>query len=152
MRKAVLLREHRDKLKPEVIWNIEKGLKLTFGDLERAENQRVTLAQRYLAFFDQYDLLLTPATVVAPYPIENRYVAEVNGHKFENYVEWLAIAYAVTVSCGTALSLPAASRASISPSACRSPVRRAARRACSPPRRRWRTFWACAERRRSIRA
>ena len=25
MRKAVLLREHRDKLKPEVIWNIEKG-------------------------------------------------------------------------------------------------------------------------------
>ena len=106
MRKAVLLREHRDKLKPEVIWNIEKGLKLTFADLERAENQRVALAQRYLAFFDEYDLLLTPATVVAPYPVENRYVAEVNGHKFENYVEWLAIAYAVTVSCGTALSLP----------------------------------------------
>ena len=67
---------------------------------------RMTLAQRYLAFFDKYDLLLTPATVVAPYPIENRYVAEVNGHKFANYVEWLAVAYAITVSCGTALSLP----------------------------------------------
>jgi len=106
MRKAVLLREHRDKLKPEVIWNIEKGLRLTLTDMERAENQRVALAQRYLAFFEQYDLLLTPATVVAPYPIENRYVAEVNGHKFDNYVEWLAIAYAITVSCGTALSLP----------------------------------------------
>ena len=95
--RRVLLREHRDLLKPEVIWNIEKGLKLTFDDLERAENQRVALAQRYLAFFDDYDLLLTPATVVAPYPIENRYVAEVNGHKFANYVEWLAIAYAITV-------------------------------------------------------
>src|SRR6185312_9712542 len=65
-----------------------------------------TLARRYLAFFDRYDLLLTPATVVAPYPIEDRYVAEVNGHKFSNYVEWLAIAYAITVSCGTAISLP----------------------------------------------
>ena len=106
MRKAVLLREHRDLLKPEVIWNIEKGYEINFDELERAENMRVSLAQRYLAFFDDYDLLLTPATVVAAYPIENRFVAEVNGHKFSNYVDWLTIAYAITVSCGTALSLP----------------------------------------------
>jgi amidase len=106
LRKARLLREHRDLLKPEVIWNVERGMKITLEDMERAENQRVALMQRYLAFFDRYDLLLTPATVVAPYPIENRYVAEVNGHKFANYVEWLAIAYAITMCCGTALSLP----------------------------------------------
>ncbi|MEA2876347.1 MAG: amidase [Hyphomicrobiales bacterium] len=106
MKRAKLLRNHRDLLKPEVIWNIEKGYKIDFDELERAENTRVALAQRYLAFFDRYDLLLTPATVVAAYPIENRYVAEVNGHKFSNYVEWLAIAYAITVTCGTALSLP----------------------------------------------
>ncbi len=106
MKKAMLLREHRELLKPEVIWNIEKGHGINFDELERAEKMRIELAQRYLAFFDKYDLLLTPATVVAPYPIENRYVAEVNGHKFANYVEWLAIAYAITVSCGTALSLP----------------------------------------------
>ena len=106
MKRAKLLRSNRDLLKPEVIWNIEKGYKIDFNELERAENQRVSLARRYLAFFDKYDLLLTPATVVAPYPIENRYVAEVNGHKFTNYVEWLAIAYAITVPCGTALSLP----------------------------------------------
>ncbi len=106
LRKAQLLRDHRDLLKPEVIWNIERGMKVTLEDMERAENGRVALAQRYLAFFDKYDLLLTPATVVSPFPIDNRYVAEVNGHKFANYVEWLAIAYAITVSCGTALSLP----------------------------------------------
>ncbi|MGB9365233.1 MAG: amidase family protein [Xanthobacteraceae bacterium] len=106
MKKAMLLREHRELLKPEVIWNIEKGHSINFDELERAEKMRIELARRYLAFFDKYDLLLTPATVVAPYPIENRYVAEVNGHKFANYVEWLAIAYAITVSCGTALSLP----------------------------------------------
>ena len=100
------MRKHRDLLKPEVIWNIEKGYKIDLNELERAENQRVALSQRYLAFFDKYDLLLTPATVVAPFPIGNRYVAEVNGHKFSNYVEWLAIAYAITMSCGTALSLP----------------------------------------------
>ena len=106
MKKAMLLREHRELLKPEVIWNIEKGYSINFDELERAEKTRIELARRYLAFFDKYDLLLTPATVVAPYPIENRFVAEVNGHKFANYVEWLAIAYAITVACGTALSLP----------------------------------------------
>ena len=105
-KKARYLRRGRDLLKPEVVWNIEKGLKITLEDMERAETQRIVLAQRALAFFERYDLLLTPATVVAPYPIENRYVAEVNGHKFANYVEWLAIAYAITLSCCTAVSLP----------------------------------------------
>jgi amidase len=105
-KKARYLRKGRDLLKPEVVWNIEKGLKITLEDMERAETQRIALTQRALAFFDTYDLLLTPATVVAPYPIENRYVAEVNGHKFSNYVEWLAIAYAITLSCCTAISLP----------------------------------------------
>jgi amidase len=106
LRKAVLLRDHRDLLKPEVIWNVERGQKITLDEMTAAENARVAISKRYAAFFDKYDLLLTPATVVAPYPIENRFVAEVNGHKFANYVEWLAIAYAITMACGTAISLP----------------------------------------------
>jgi amidase len=104
--KAKLLRTKRDLLKPEVIWNIEQGAKITMEDLERAEAQRLVLTQRMLAFFDTYDLLLTPATIVAPFPIGNRYVAEVNGHKFGNYVEWLAIVYAITLACSPAISLP----------------------------------------------
>ncbi len=104
--KAALLRTKRDQLKPEVIWNIEEGLKLTVEQLERAEAQRVAMTARTLEFFKTYDLLLTPATIVAPFPLENRYVAECAGHKFDNYVEWLAIVYAITLACCPALSLP----------------------------------------------
>ena len=104
--KAALLRTKRDQLKPEVIWNIEEGLKLTVEDLERAEAQRVAMATRTLAFFETYDLLLAPATIVAPFPIENRYVAECAGTKFDNYVQWLGIVYAITLACCPALSLP----------------------------------------------
>jgi amidase len=104
--KAKLLRTHRDKLKPEVIWNIEKGLKLTMDEIERAEAQRLTLSARLLAFFDEYDLLLAPTTIVAAFPIEQRYLEECAGKKFDNYVEWLAIVYAITMACGTAMSLP----------------------------------------------
>ena len=104
--KAALLREKRDQLKPEVIWNIEEGLKLTVEKLERAEAQRVAMTARTLEFFDKYDLLLAPATIVAPFPVENRYVAECDGKKFDNYVEGLGIVYAMTLVCCHGLSLP----------------------------------------------
>jgi amidase len=104
--KAALLRSKRDQLKPEVIWNIEEGLKLTVEQLERAEAQRIAMTARTLEFFKTYDLLLAPATIVPPFPIENRYVAECAGKKFDNYVEWLGIVYAITLVCCPALSLP----------------------------------------------
>ena len=104
--KAQLLRTKRDLLKPEVIWNIEEGLKLTVEQIERAEAQRVAMTARAVEFFRTYDLLLCPATIVSPFPVENRYVAECNGKKFDNYVEWLVIVYAITLACCPALSLP----------------------------------------------
>ena len=50
--KAALLRTKRDLLKPEVIWNIEEGLKLTVEQLEKAEAQRVAMTARTLEFFE----------------------------------------------------------------------------------------------------
>jgi len=104
--KAGLLRTKRDLLKPEVIWNIEQGLKLTVEQIARAEAQRVAMTARTIEFFENYDLLLAPATIVPPFPIEDRYVAECAGKKFDNYVEWLGIVYAITLVCCPALSLP----------------------------------------------
>lgn len=102
-----LLETHRDKLKPEVIWNIEKGLALTADQIVKADHQRAAMFHRTLNFFDSYDLLLCPATIVAPYPVERRYVAECDGHTFETYIDWLAIVYAITNVCAPALSIPA---------------------------------------------
>jgi amidase len=106
MSKAELLRTKRDLLKPEVIWNIEEGLKLTVAQIARAEAQRVAMTARVVEFFGTYDLLLAPATIVPPFPIENRYVAACAGKTFDNYVEWLGIVYAITLVCCPALSLP----------------------------------------------
>jgi amidase len=101
-----LLRDHRELLKPEVIWNIEKGLALTADEIGSAERQRVDLTRRMLAFFDEYDLLLAPATIVAAFPVEERFVTACDGTTFDTYIDWLAIAYAVTLCCCPALSLP----------------------------------------------
>jgi amidase len=104
--KAHLLRDHRDLLKPELVWNIEKGLALTPEKIIAAETGRWALFQRAANFFDDYDLLLTPATIVPPFPAEQRYVETCAGHDFDTYVDWLTIAYAITVVASPALSLP----------------------------------------------
>jgi amidase len=102
-----LLAAHRDKLKPEVIWNIEKGLALTGEDIAEAELVRRRLFINVLSFFETYDLILCPATIVAPYPVNERYVASLGSHRFASYYEWLAIAYAFTTVCCPAISIPA---------------------------------------------
>jgi amidase len=102
-----LLDQHRDKLKPEVIWNIEKGLKLTADDIIRAEAARAAIIRRAFAFFETYDLLLCPATIVAAFPVGQRYLESCNGVRFESYIDWLAIVYAITLVGAPALSLPA---------------------------------------------
>ena len=76
------------------------------SDVVRAEHQRAVMTSRAAAFFATYDLLLCPATIVPPFPIGERSVTECNGVTFQTYIDWLAIAYAVTLVCAPALSLP----------------------------------------------
>src|SRR5437868_3873551 len=63
--------------------------------------------KRTREFFGRYDLLLCPTTIVAPFPIEERYVSECDGHKFATYIDWLAIVYAITNVASPAISIPA---------------------------------------------
>ena len=98
--------ECRDQLKPDVIWNIEKGHALTGADVARAMAIRTRMTANLAAFFETYDLLLTPATIVPPFPVEGRTVTECAGVTLDTYIDWLAIAFAITLTSAPALSLP----------------------------------------------
>jgi amidase len=104
--KKDLLLQHRARLKPEVIWNIEQGLKLTADEIGRAFRERVALYQRVAAFFETHDLLLAPVVMVSPFPVERRWIEECAGVRFDNYVDWLGHTFAVTLTRCPALSLP----------------------------------------------
>jgi amidase len=110
--KKGLLDSHRDALKPEVIWNIERAGAITMDDIARVELARARYIARATEFFDTYDLLLSPATIVPPYPIEDRYVASCGDVEFDNYIQWCTIAYAITLTGFPALSVPAGFTAS----------------------------------------
>ena len=103
---APIVEENRSQVKPEVIWNLEEGYKLTAESLASAERARGRLYARVAKFFETYDLLVTPATAVSPFDINIRAIDEVAGHKFENYFDWYTIAYAITVTSLPALSVP----------------------------------------------
>jgi amidase len=104
--RAPLLASHRDQLKPEVIWNIEQGLKLTTDDIGRAERARGALYQRTVAFFERCDLLLSPTAVAPPFSHQQRYLTEVEGRQFPSYVSWIIATFALTLTGCPAISLP----------------------------------------------
>jgi amidase len=102
-----LLRDHRELLKPEIVWNIELGLSQSAARVAWAERERGLLIDRFTAFSERYDLLLCPAAIVPPFPVEQRYVEELGDHRFETYVDWIVITSAVTLTARPVLALPA---------------------------------------------
>jgi amidase len=75
-------------------------------EIAQGERLRCAIMNRVATFFQTYDLLLCPSTIVPPFPVGDRYVARCNGVDFATYIDWLAIAYAPTLACTPALSLP----------------------------------------------
>ena len=100
------LEANRATFKPEIVWNVEKGLALTGQDIMNAMVERSEIYRRANTFFSDFDLILTPATVVPPYPVEQRFVQRVGDHEFSNYIEWCSIASAFTVLGAPAMSVP----------------------------------------------
>ena len=100
------LDKQRSVLKPEIVWNVEKGLSLTGEEIARAMRARAAIYARAQVFFQDYDLLISPATIVPPFPVEQRYVERLGEHEFSNYIEWCSIAYAITVIGAPAVSIP----------------------------------------------
>jgi len=97
---------HKALLKPDIQWNIERGFAVTAEELVRATKTRGRIVAETARFFETYDLLLCPATIVPPFAVEERTVMECAGVAFESYIDWLAIVYAVTLTAAPALSLP----------------------------------------------
>jgi amidase len=107
-----LLRDHRELLKPEIVWNIELGLSLTRERIAWAERERGVLVDRLATFSQRYDLLLCPAAIVPPFPVEHRSVEQLGDHHFETYVDWITITSAITLTARPVLALPAGFTAS----------------------------------------
>jgi amidase len=98
--------KHREQLKPEVIWNYEHGAALSALEMAEAQRTRGRIHANMCNFFETYDLLVTPTVMTPPFPAEIRYLEEVEGVKFDNYVDWLMHTFIITPTGCPAVSLP----------------------------------------------
>ncbi len=87
--------------------NIEAGLKVTGLDIAKAEQTRQQVFHRFLEIFERYDVLMTPAAPVRPYPVALNFPNEINGRTFENYVDWISPAFLITLVSLPVGSVPA---------------------------------------------
>lgn len=100
------LENHRDKLGPNVIDNTERGLKFTAKEVAWAQGEQAKLYQRYMDFFDDFDILICPTAAVTPFPHGDLSVTEINGEQMPTYMRWLALAYGLTVALPVVVALP----------------------------------------------
>ena len=100
------LPQGRDVLKPEVVWNVERGLAVD-GDAVRASiAAQARVFELASEFMSDYDLLICPAATVLPFPVEERYVGYTDGLPVSEYYRWLAIAAAVSTTTLPVITIP----------------------------------------------
>ena len=54
----------------------------------------------------EYDLLVCPTVSVPPFDVDIRYLTEVDGVQMDNYVDWLLLTFALTLTACPAISVP----------------------------------------------
>lgn len=84
--------------------NVKAGLKITPLDFAASEQKRMELFLKFADFFEKFDLLMTPQSPVKQFPVNMNFPTEINGRTLENYTDWIAGSFLVTL-----MSLPAGS-------------------------------------------
>jgi len=97
---------HRDLYKETILWEVERGQRLTGPELGRAELKRTEIFHRMRRFFERYDFLVLPTVQVPPFPVTQPYVNRINGVELPNYIAWMKSCYYISVTGCPALSVP----------------------------------------------
>ncbi len=100
------LQSHRALIKADIIWNTERGLKQTPSRIAWAERERAAFFRRMAAFFQTYDLLVTPGAATPAFDVKLRHPAVIDGIVQENYMAASLITSAITMTSSPALAVP----------------------------------------------
>jgi len=97
----------RALLKPEALFEIESGMKLSAFDITAASAVR---SEWYLAvrrFFEKYDYFILPSAQLFPFDVNLHWPREIAGQKMTTYHEWMKGMLPITMAGCPALAAPA---------------------------------------------
>ena len=99
--------EKRAQLKPEAVWEIERGLRLTGPEIFKAAKVRTAWYMELNRLFKQYDFLVMPTTQVLPFIAETHWPKEIAGKAMDTYHRWMEAVVPVSMAGLPTLAAPA---------------------------------------------
>ncbi|MEI9924029.1 MAG: amidase family protein [Bradyrhizobium sp.] len=99
--------DHLEQFGVNLKGNVKAGFNVTPLDFAASEQKRAELFARFAKFFEQYDLLITPQSPVKQFPVEMNFPTLINGKKLDNYTDWIAGSFLITLMSLPGGSVPA---------------------------------------------
>ena len=98
--------DSRQALKPEMIWELERGLSLSAMQVHAASVIRSDWFRRAVELFSQFDALILPSAQTWPFPSEWVFPKAINGAAMDSYHRWMEVVVPVSLIGVPALNLP----------------------------------------------
>ncbi len=102
-----LLERYRDVLKPEAVWEIESGARISDAQLAAAQQRHRAFLDQMRRFHERYDFLVCVVNQVPPFDAADDWPHEIDGVRMEHYISWMKSAYWISATSGPAISVPA---------------------------------------------
>jgi len=99
--------DRADEFGGNLAGNIRQGLELSVRDTAEAEQVRARLWHAVREKLAVFDAILTPTAPVLPFPVEQNYPERIGDTVLENYIDWVAPTFLVTLAGYPAASVPA---------------------------------------------
>ncbi len=96
----------RALMKPEAIWEVERGLKLDAQRVAQALEFRSAWFREVSAWHDTYDALALPSAQVFPFAAECRWPERIGEHAMDTYHRWMEVVIPGTMSGCPVISVP----------------------------------------------
>jgi amidase len=97
----------RALLKPEAIWEVEQGQKLSAVGLYAASVVRSRVYEAYRTAFERYDILALPSAQVFPFSADLHWPKAVAGVAMDSYHRWMEIVAGPSLAGCPTLCVPA---------------------------------------------
>jgi amidase len=97
----------RDLLKPEAVWEIERGLAMSAMDVHRATVMRSDWHRAMTALEQDFDAIALPVAQLFAFPVEWRWPGQIAGRAMDTYHRWMECVVPASLSGRPAISLPA---------------------------------------------
>ena len=85
-------------MKPEAVFEVESGAKLSAYDVSAASMVRSQWYEAVRRFFERYDFWILPTAQVFPFDVALDWPREIAGRAMETYHEWMKVVLPVTMS------------------------------------------------------